>query len=294
MSAKSKPDAVNAYAQARQLAFSALVEERLRAASAAGAPPEILYLLARDPNAAVRRAVAKNTVAPHHADLLLAKDKDEHTREALMDKTLNRFDSLPNPAPVPSFISELLHIFVKEPLRRLRIRLAEALADSHNTPRDIARDLALDPDEAVARPIVQRSPVLIDADFEVIATKNPNIANARTPNPRATAQPQGMSEETILRAIIARDKIIVIKEISERTRITPSSIERLIASGQAKTITALCWKAGLSATTALQLQRHIARLAPKESIRPRQSGGYALSDKECRTLLNILIPGAGD
>jgi len=294
MGAKSKPDAAHAYAEARQLAFSALADERLRAASAAGAPPEILYLLAKDPSTAVRRAVAHNATAPHPADVLLASDSDDQTREAIIDKTLSQFESIPAHTPVPSLITELLRIFVKEPLRRLRIRLAASLADSPNTPRDIALNLALDPDEEVARPIIQRSPVLIDADFEVIAAKNPGMVNARDARPRTATPPLGLSEEAILRAIIARDKTTIIQVLSDRTHITPSSIERLLISGQAKTITALCWKAGLSATSALQLQRHIARLAPKDSLRPRPGGGYALSDKECRTLLNILIPGAGN
>jgi uncharacterized protein (DUF2336 family) len=50
-----------------------------------------------------------------------------------------------------------------------RIVLADDLADVRNAPRDVVRDLAFDPDIAVARPILQRSPRLDEADLVTVS-----------------------------------------------------------------------------------------------------------------------------
>ena len=48
--------------------------------------PEILYFLAEDAEAEVRRAVAENTAAPGHTDILLARDSDMDVRSNLAVK----------------------------------------------------------------------------------------------------------------------------------------------------------------------------------------------------------------
>ena len=50
-----------------------------------------------------------------------------------------------------------------------RVILADDLADVRNAPRAVVRDLAFDPDIAVARPVLQRSPRLDEADLVTVS-----------------------------------------------------------------------------------------------------------------------------
>ncbi|KQU23837.1 hypothetical protein ASG63_04215 [Methylobacterium sp. Leaf94] len=50
-----------------------------------------------------------------------------------------------------------------------RVLLADGLADVRNAPRAVVRDLAFDPDIAVARPVLQRSPLLDEADLVTVS-----------------------------------------------------------------------------------------------------------------------------
>ena len=47
---------------------------------------EVLYYLADGPSPNVRKSIASNTATPEHADLLLAKDKNENVRSSLAEK----------------------------------------------------------------------------------------------------------------------------------------------------------------------------------------------------------------
>ncbi|MDC6690167.1 hypothetical protein OEZ77_26935, partial [Leclercia adecarboxylata] len=73
-------------AQSKELLQSQLPKDRLKVATSQDAKPEVLYFLASDPEANVRRAVASNAKTPVHADLILARDSDDSVRVDLAEK----------------------------------------------------------------------------------------------------------------------------------------------------------------------------------------------------------------
>ena len=74
------------YDSAKELARHADPAVRLELARRADAQPEVLYYLAKDAAAEVRREIAGNPAAPRQADLLLAADGNPTVRHAVACK----------------------------------------------------------------------------------------------------------------------------------------------------------------------------------------------------------------
>ena len=74
------------YERAKSLIGTGSAVSRRRVAAARGVAPEILYYLACDAEPEVRREVAQNRASPSHADHLLARDPDAEVRCALAVK----------------------------------------------------------------------------------------------------------------------------------------------------------------------------------------------------------------
>jgi hypothetical protein len=298
----SKPPEILAYEEARRLAFSSVVAERIRAAAASGVAPEILYHLAKDQESLVRVAVGHNEEAPHKADKLLSTDSDEGTRESVLDKVLDRLNKAVLSPELPESLTEMLNAFIKEPLARLRAKFASGVASAPNAPRRVVLELAQDSDPAVFEPIIRSSPVLIDADFEIIATRNPAAAQAVRDRVEANdnafkahqqavidaVQNGTLTEETILRAVVASDRRFVLAALAVRTRLPEAQCQKILASQQPRVITALCWKAGLTATTAYQIQVRLSGVNAVKAVRPLANGRFALSENQLEILFSCM------
>jgi hypothetical protein len=298
----SKPPEILAYEEARRLAFSSVVAERIRAAAASGVAPEILYHLAQDAEALVRLAVGNNEEAPHKADTLLSRDSDEGTRESVLDKVLDRLNKAAPSLELPGALQDMLHAFIKEPLARLRAKFASGVASAPNAPHAVVLELAQDSDPAVFEPIIRSSPVLVDADFEIIATRNPAAAQAVRDRVEANdnafkahqqavidaVQNGTLTEETILRAVAASDRRFVLAALAVRTRLPEAHCQKILSSQQPRVITALCWKAGLTATTAYQIQVRLSGIAAGKAVRPSSTGAYTLNPQQLQLLVDAL------
>ena len=73
---------------------------------------------------------------------------------------------------------------------------------------------------------------------------------------------------------LARSRLASLSGFPERV------IERVLTSGSARAISALCWKSGLGMSTALQVQLRMAGLSPSQALHPRSDGGYPLGREE--------------
>jgi len=129
--------------------------------------PEILYFLADDASSKVRTAIAENQRTPHHADIILAKDKDANVRERLADKISRLAPELSpdDKDKVKKMAYDTLETLAKDELTRVRQILAEALQDVAGAPAPVIRKLAFDTELVVAGPILENSPVLTDEDL---------------------------------------------------------------------------------------------------------------------------------
>ncbi|MBF0374130.1 MAG: DUF2336 domain-containing protein [Alphaproteobacteria bacterium] len=180
------------YEQARDMAAAA--EPRLRAelASRPDLPPEVLYYLASDTDAAVRLAVAGNPSTPAKGNLLLADDAEEGVRSALATK-IGRHGHRAMPAKSQSVTRDVLDRLARDQIARVRAVIADALKDMPGVDHTLIALLARDSEIIVAAPILEYSPVLTDDDLLGIIIANPvegalaAISRRAYVDPRVTA-----------------------------------------------------------------------------------------------------------
>ncbi len=155
------------YQESRELARHPDVAERRRLAARTDVRPEILYYLAEDPSALVRREIAVNEATPAHADVLLARDGDEVVRCELARKIARLAPHLSANAreQIWAVTVEALEILAQDQLARVRQALAEALKDVAEVPNHIIQRLARDVEQAVCAPVLEFSPLLTDDDL---------------------------------------------------------------------------------------------------------------------------------
>ncbi|MFB3054890.1 MAG: DUF2336 domain-containing protein [Alphaproteobacteria bacterium] len=155
------------YLESRELARHPDVAERRRLAARTDVRPEILYYLAEDPSALVRREIAVNEATPAHADVLLARDGDEVVRCELARKIARLAPHLSANAreQIWAVTVEALEILAQDQLARVRQALAESLKDVAEVPNHIIQRLARDVEQAVCAPVLEFSPLLTDDDL---------------------------------------------------------------------------------------------------------------------------------
>lgn len=168
---KSLPEDLT-YEEARRVLEDQNRDSKLELATRSDAQPEILYYLATDESANVRRQVARNPATPHKANQLLARDSADEVRGELARK-ISRL--LPDSDDVERAVMreralEILEQLAQDQLPRIRQILAEELKSSTAAPPALIRKLARDPVLAVAAPVLEYSPLLSDEDLkEIIA-----------------------------------------------------------------------------------------------------------------------------
>lgn len=167
MSAAAVPDDLNGPPDARR---------RLAGTPAA---PEVLVLLANDPDAGVRAAVAANPDAPAHADRLLALDAEVGIRAAVARKLGGRAPEL-LPAEGPDHLPrrlrlarEALLLLARDVVAAVRAAVADALADLPDAPRELVLELARDAALEVCEPLIRLSRALREEDLVALVREPP-------------------------------------------------------------------------------------------------------------------------
>ncbi len=189
--------------------------------------PELLYYLAEDKLAAVRRAVAANPATPMHADLLLARDGDAGVRTALAGK-IAEWAARGGPQEserLRDMANEALMLLAKDQIVRVRQILSEALQEVAHAPPDVIRRLAWDVESIVATPILKFSPVLNDSDLIEIIIARPSSGAVSAVSGR-----DGVSGD-VSDAIVESNDIeaIALLLANESAQIREETLDRVIA-----------------------------------------------------------------
>lgn len=163
------------YDEAKRLAAEKDADERERVARRADVRPEILYFLAGDASASVRRAIAGNDATPRQADALLVDDRDDEVRVILARKIARLAPEL-NPdqqSLVQKLTLDVLKQLARDQLPRVRQIIAEEVRYLNNLPKDLIKRLARDVELVVCAPVLEFSPLLNDNDLLEIIRSRP-------------------------------------------------------------------------------------------------------------------------
>lgn len=158
------------YDGVKDLASHPDADVRASLAANTNTPGEVLYFLAADPSPAVRGAVAENPNTPRQADTLLSHDPDYTVRCLLARKIVGAGLPKDDRSQLWRMGFTILETLARDALVRVRQTLAEAIKDQPTAPRPIILELARDPEEEVASPILRDSPVLTESDLVDIAS----------------------------------------------------------------------------------------------------------------------------
>jgi hypothetical protein len=124
--------------------------------------PEILYYLANDESADVRRLVAANPGTPQQANRLLAQDGDVEVRCELARK-VGRQANDPDAkwtARSRALAYEVMELLAHDKVARVRAILAEEIKTATTVPAHIIEDLACDQELIVRAPVLMYSPLI--------------------------------------------------------------------------------------------------------------------------------------
>ena len=98
-----------------------------------------------------------------------------------------------------------------------------------------------------------------------------------------------INDEGLFEAISAKEHDVIICAVALKTGITMNVVKRILESGNGKSISSLSWRAGLSMTTAVMLQREICSIPYKNMIFEQDDGSYPMREDEMSWCLDFFM-----
>jgi len=86
-----------------------------------------------------------------------------------------------------------------------------------------------------------------------------------------------LNDEAIRDALALREYDFVLFALSVKTVLPIEIIRKIIGTGSAKAVTAIVWKGGFEMRTALEIQKIMGKIPPRELLYPRNGNEYPLS-----------------
>lgn len=221
------------YEQARELARATNPKVRAGLARRSDIKSELLYFLADDESADVRRAIAENDATPEQANELLVKDADEGVRTGLAAKIARLAPNLNanEQGRIRQSTHAMLRGLAQDQISHVRKVLSEALKDVANAPPDVIKRLAMDPEIDVAGPVLEFSPVLADDDLLEIFHTCPASGGLGLIS-RRHALGEGVADATVatndddaIAQLISNDSAQIREEILDRLIERAESVE---------------------------------------------------------------------
>lgn len=284
------------YDTAKRLAASQDAGDRRLLASRADTQPEILFFLANDTSAEVRREIARNNATPRQADLLLSHDPDEQVRSGLAAKIAALVPSLPadRVGQIERMTLDIVETLARDQATAVRRVVADALKDQAGAPAHIIQQLARDLELSVSGPVLRHSPILTDDDLlDIIAGQpmdgklvaiaeraglsgNVSAAVARTESEAAVAallanQSAQIREETLDRIIDMAPRFEPWHApLVRRPSLPPKAAARIVGFVSQQLVRVLESRTDLPDTVVKAVRGAVADLA---SARPGAGGG---------------------
>ncbi|WP_448204493.1 DUF2336 domain-containing protein [Azospirillum sp. sgz302134] len=160
--------------------------------------------------------------------------------------------------------------------RRLALRLADFV---DVTVMDVLRRRP-DFDEATVAEVVAVTRRRVDW----VEARDP----AESPERRAIRlHRHGALDETVVGDALSWDEGAFVRAaLALRAAVHPALVDEILASGDARAVTALVWRAGCSMRCAMQVQTRVAGIPPRAVLNARQGTGFPLTPPEMVRLLS--------
>ncbi|MBI1206988.1 MAG: DUF2336 domain-containing protein [Azospirillum sp.] len=214
------------YEMAKKLVRSQDAADRLKVAVRPDVRAELLYYLANDSAAEVRRQIAANAATPRQADLVLSKDRDDEVRGGLALKIARLVPNLPSDqlGQIERMTVDILETLARDQVTEVRRILADTLKDVYNAPASVINRLARDIELVVAGPVLRHSPILTDDDLLEIIRSGP-VAGALSAIAERAGVPASVAE-----AIAASDDpgAVAVLLANPSAQIREETLDRIV------------------------------------------------------------------
>ena len=156
-------------------------------------------------------------------------------------------------------------------------RIAEFVADSLLDLLRRRNDLDPETTRAVSAVVKRRLDADAEADEAPAAPATPRDGAAER---AARLHAEGkLDDDAIARAVAAGERAFVVAGLALRAKLKPGVVRAMLASGSAKAVVALAWRAEVAMRVATQLQLRLAGISPA-SVLGARSDSYPLADED--------------
>ncbi|WP_404384204.1 DUF2336 domain-containing protein [Caenispirillum salinarum] len=268
---------------------------------------DLLEIIAASPVSAKLTAISRRRRVTEAVSDAIAETEDDAAIAALLGNTSAQIreetlDRLIEQAPE--------HPGWQEPLVRrpslstgAAVRLARFVADNlilvlqsrADLPPETAREVARVVHRRLGEPRRQDGGVADRPDGQPAAP-----VTWRRPSPQSTDRARSMAErdqlteKVVADAIVAADEDFVTAALAVLADLPAPVISAILRSGSPQGMVAVAWKAGLTPSTAVQLQAQVGRVAPPDLLRPGLNGKYALKKGEMTWQIDLFRRAVAD
>ena len=155
-------------------------------------------------------------------------------------------------------------------IRRIAGFVSAAILEVMRTEHKLDDDTAKEVSEAVKRRIQKESTEQIESVADKVAKLQ---ALGR------------LTEDAVTQAAELGQRGFLAEALALKAGVSAAVVNKMMDSRSGKAVTAISWKAGLTARGSMKLQRHGARIAANAMIHARDGVNYALSDTEMNWFL---------
>ncbi|MEM7650560.1 MAG: DUF2336 domain-containing protein [Pseudomonadota bacterium] len=242
---------------------------------------DLIDILKSHPASWVIEAIADREEVSEEVSEAVIETRDEHGGAALIGNE------------GADITQSLLHTIVE--IARTLPEWQKPIAVRKSLPASVAKDLAEFVDASVRELLMNRSD-FDDKETEEIAAvfrrRVDFVAEAQDEKPRdrlkRLIKEEALNEEVISDALAMRDYEFAALAIAHKAGTTPEKVSTIFDMKAAKPIVALAWHAELSMRMALQLQKEIGEVNPREIIYPKGGTDYPLEEKDIIWQLEFL------
>lgn len=267
------------------------------------APPEVAKQLARDIEREVSEPILRYCAALSDEDLL--DILSEHPSDWVVEAIASRVsveepvsDSVINTESRPGGRALILNKGAKisEATMHKIIEIARETPEWHkplalrkHLSRDIIQDIMVFIDKSLHSLILNKT----DFDKETrlmirktvtrrmgfLVDKDGSRIDPRLKAKKLFKQEQ-LDDDAVGDALALREHDFVIYALSLKTGLDETMVRHILDTKSAKAATAMVWKAGLGMRLALEVQKQLLKLAPRDLLCPRAGSDYPLSEED--------------
>ena len=163
------------------------------------------------------------------------------------------------------------------------------LALQSHLPARVIREIILFVDSSIQKLIFERTDMAEDIRNDLMDTVSRRVnflvdeeGNTVTPRQKVQilAKKKELGDDAVKDALALREYEFVYGALAHLAKMPETVVKKMLHVGSGKAVVSVVWKAGLSMRTALEVQKTLSRIHPRELLYPKNGEAFPLSKSE--------------